>query len=619
MATTFTGGPAAQVDRIFDKAERYAKAAESGLRGFTAQLERIDYEPPISADGFKWDDVKPPVFDPGPQKPEMPPIEFKEPSGVPTDLAEELPDIEIDKFTELAPGVNMPIAPSLSYGSVPSVPSVGVVTVPDAPLLVMPDTPGYMTINTVSFGGVDLHENWLTRLEDTPTLTLASPTPYSYVAGPEYASSLLDNLKARLLERMIGGTGLPPAVEQAIWDRARSRETTTALANQAEIMRASEAMGFPLPSGLLAAQMREAQKTYYDKLSGLSRDVAIKQAELEQENMRQTIAAGMQLESQLIDYSYKMEAMAFEASKTAAEMALQAYNAAIERFKALLQGYQTYASAYKTIIDGQLAKVEVYKAQLQGEQTKAQINTTLVAQYKASIEARMAQVEIYRAQVGAAQTLIQLEQAKIGAAGEQIRAYVARVNAETAKVEVYKAGVEAEATKINIYKIKADAFSSKVGAQAEYARALVSRYNALVSAKAGEWDGYKAKVQAESARIEALGKQSTSLLDSYRIEMTSTQAKAEMYTKQWEVAIKQKEASAQIAMSAEKMNHDIVASADARRIDAVKAGTQVYAQLVASAYSMMKVSAGVDARSSTSVGYNYSGQMTSISSGPTAI
>lgn len=201
MATTFTNGPAAQVDRIFGKAEQYAKTAESGLKGFTAQLERIDYAPPINSSGFKWDDVKPPAFDPGPQKPVLPPIGFKGPSGVPTDLAEELPDIEIDKFTELAPGVNMPIAPSLSYGSVPSVPSVGVVTVPDAPLLVMPDTPGYMTINTVSFGGVDLHENWLTRLEDTPTLTLASPTPYSYVAGPEYASSLLDNLKARLLAR----------------------------------------------------------------------------------------------------------------------------------------------------------------------------------------------------------------------------------------------------------------------------------------------------------------------------------------------------------------------------------------------------------------------------------
>lgn len=67
---------------------------------------------------------------------------------------------------------------------------------------------------------------------------------------------------------MNGGTGLAPAVEQAIWDRARSRETQTALANQTEVMRTSEALGFPLPSGVLASQLRAAQEDYYNKLSG---------------------------------------------------------------------------------------------------------------------------------------------------------------------------------------------------------------------------------------------------------------------------------------------------------------------------------------------------------------
>ena len=611
--------PAEQVDRVFTKAERYAASALGDLKGFTQQLSRINFDPPVNADGFKWDDVKPPTIPSSPRRPDMPNITFNSPGNIPGTLSESLPGISISSFDEAAPDIYLPAAPTISYGPVPLVPSVGSIAVPSAPVVSMPATPNYLAINTVNFGGVDLHEDWLTRLEDAPTLTLASPTPYSYVAGEEYTSALLAGIKARLNERLAGGTGLAPAVEQAIWDRARSRETTTALANQAEIMRASEAMGYPLPSGVLAAQMRQAQKDYFDKLSGLSRDVAIKQADLEQQNLRDTIAAGMQLEGQLIDYSYKMEQMAFEASKTAAEMALQAYNAAIEKFKALLQGYQTYASAYKTIIDGQLAKVEVYKAQLQAEQTKAQINNTLVEQYKASISAGMAQVEIYRAQVSAAQTLVELEKAKISAAGEQIRGYVAQVNAETAKVEAYKASVEAEQTKVTIYKVKSEAFSAKVGAQAEYARALVSRYNALVSAKTGEWEGYRARVQAESARMEALGKQSGALLDAYRIDMTAIQAQAEMYTKQWEVTVEQKKAAAQIAMAAEKMNADIIGQAEARHIDAVKVGTQVYAQLTASAYSMLKVSAGVDARSSMNIGYNYSGQMTSIAAGPTAI
>ena len=148
-----------------------------------------------------------------------------------------------------------------------------------------------------------------------------------------------------------------------------------------------------------------------------------------------------------------------------------------------------------------------------------------------------------------------------------------------------------------------------MGAQAEYARALVSRYNALVSAKTGEWEGYRARVQAESARMEALGKQSGALLDAYRIDMTAIQAQAEMYTKQWEVTIEQKKAAAQIAMAAEKMNSDIINQTEARHIDAIKVGTQVYAQLTASAYSMMSVNARVSGDTQTSISYSYKGDV----------
>lgn len=408
---------------------------------------------------------------------------------------------------------------------------------------------------------------------------------------------------------MAGGTGLPTAVEQAIWDRARSRETQTALANEAEIMRASEAMGFQLPSGVLAAQLREAQQAYYDKLSGLSRDIGIKQAELEQENLKQTIASGMQLEGQLIDYSFKLEQLTFETAKTTADNAVQIYNAQVEQFKALLSAYNTYATAYKTVMDAELSKVEVYKAELQAEQTKAEVNNSLVQQYKAQIEAGLSQVEIYKAQVGAANTLIQLEQARIGAAGEQIKAYVAQVNAETSKVEAYKAELQAETTKVEVYRVKAQAFIARTGAQAEKARAETSRYSALAQAKEAQWRGYTAQVEAERSRIAALGAQSTALLEGYKAGAAAIETEAGMHTKVWESQMRQYEASQNIAVQAAKINGDFTIQANNARLDAAKAGTQVYAQLTSSAYGMMHTSAGISGSASMSVGYSYGGDV----------
>ena len=52
-----------------------------------------------------------------------------------------------------------------------------------------------------------------------------------------------------------------------------------------------------------------------------------------------------------------------------------------------------------------------------------------------------------------------------------------------------------------------------------------------------------------------------------------------------------------------------IIEAVAARLDAAKAGTQVYAQLVSSAYGMMHTSAGISGSASMSVGYSYGGDV----------
>lgn len=597
------------VRTAFADARTYANDATSRMTTFLSSLNTSIYAPPSIS--VTWNSLTAPTLDSLPEVPALPTIQFAAPSGQPGSFAPVAPTINIDSFDEEAPELNLPSVPNIVYGQAPTIPSIGAVAVPAAPTISAPSVPAYLTLSAVGFGGVDLREDWLDRLEDIPELDLVAPTPYRYARGAEYASALLDSLKGRIQQRLAGGTGLDPAAEQAIWDRGRDRETKIALANEQDILRSSEALGFQLPAGVVAAQVRAAQQAYYDKLSDLSRDVMVKQAELEQQNLKDAIAAGMQLEGQLIDYSYKLEQLTFESAKEFAANAIQVHGAALQRYTALLEGYKTYASVYKTIIDAELAKVEVYKAQLSAEETKASVNNALVQQYKAQIEASMAQVEIYRAQVGAAQTLVQLEQAKIGAAGEQIKAYVAQVNAETAKVEAYKAQVTAEATKVDVYRTKAQAFSAKSGAQAESARANIALYSAQAQAYTAQWEGYRAKIGAEQARIQALGLQSNALLDGYKAAATATTAKAEMHTKVWETQIRQYEAGQNITLQAAKINADNLIATNNARLDAAKVGAQVYAQLTASAYNIISANANANSQASNSVSYQYSNETTS--------
>lgn len=182
-----------------------------------------------------WTSIAPPSLPDLPESPTLPMINFAVPAGQPAELELETPSVVIDTFNELAPDLVLPDAPSLSYGVVPTIPEINDVAIPASPLVVMPDAPTYLTLTPVAFAGIDTHDEWLEKLDAIPTLELAAPTPFSYSPGPEYASSLLDSLKSKLLERMSSATGLDPAVEQAIWDRARSRETKTALANEADI------------------------------------------------------------------------------------------------------------------------------------------------------------------------------------------------------------------------------------------------------------------------------------------------------------------------------------------------------------------------------------------------
>ena len=610
--TTYLDRSAFPVQVVVDKYLKSVELAEAAARKSeeaAVTFRNSIYKPPQIS--VQWQTLAAPNLPPVPDMPELPNVQFEEPGAPPASLDISFGDVQIDDINLKIPELNFGAAPDLVIGSAPALPSIRDVDVPDAPQVSLPDVPQFLQLQTVAFGGVNLREEWLDKLGDIPELTLVEPVPFDHTIGSEYASQLLDGLKAALNARIHGGTGLDPTVEQKIWDRARDRETQIALTKERDVLRGAEALGFALPSGVLAAQLADVRREYHDKLSSLSRDIAIKQAELEQENIKASIQMAITLESTLIDNHYKYEQLAFEAAKVTAEQSISVINARIEQFKALLQGYQAYASTYDTLIKAELSKVEVFKALLSAEETKANINKSLVERYKAEIEGRMAAVEIYKARVGAAQTMVELEKTRIQAGAEQVKAFVATVNAEVSKADLYKTRVSAETAKVDAVEAVARAYGAKVGAQAEKARIEVAKVQAQVAAKSLEWDGWKAKLAASVARVEAAAKASGMLVDGYKVGAAASEAQAMSIMRRWEADIKQYEASQNLAMQAAKANMDAVMHTNDAKLRAAEIAMTTSSQQVASAWSMVSASAQIDAGSRESISYNYSGDVSS--------
>ncbi len=584
-------GPAELVQDKYSRSVELASAATSAVNGFQQALNASIYAPPTIS--VQWQTLAAPNLPPIPNLPSLPSIDLQIPSGQPSALDATIENVQIDDFDVAMPELNFPAAPSLTIGQAPVLPQVRDVAIPDAPIIELPDTPEFLSLQTHTFGGINLHEDWLDKLDEIPTLSVLQPAPFEYSPGARYASQLLDSLKAQLNSRIHGGTGLSPAVEQAIWGRALDRESVVALAREQEVMRGAEALGFPLPSGVLAGQLADARREYHDKLSGLSRDIAIKQAELEQANLQQATQLALQLESTLLEDTYKLEVLAIDAAKATAENAIAAHNAAVEHYKALLAGYQAYASAYETVIRAELNKIEVFKALLSAEQTKAEINKSLVDRYKAEIDGAMASVQIYQARVGAAKTLVELEGTRIQAGAEQVKAFVATVNAETAKADIYKATIGAESAKVEAIGTLARAYAAKVGGQAEKARVEIAKLQAKVQAKSLEWDGWKAKLSAATAQVEAAARKSSVIVDGYRIGASAAEAQAGAYMRRWEADIKQYEAGTNIALQAAKINNDAVIHTNDARMEAAKVGLATSSQRLASAWAMVSASAQI--------------------------
>lgn len=86
-----------------------------------------------------------------------------------------------------------------------------------------------------------------------------------------------------------GYSGIPPALELAIWERARGKEMIEAVRLEEEAMAQMAARGFSLPPGVLADRVLQIQQEAANKSATIARELAIKQIDIAVEMVKLAI------------------------------------------------------------------------------------------------------------------------------------------------------------------------------------------------------------------------------------------------------------------------------------------------------------------------------------------
>lgn len=98
-----------------------------------------------------------------------------------------------------------------------------------------------------------------------------------------------------------GGVGLPPAIEEALWNRERERELKEISRLQSESINSFADRGWSLPGGLLIDERAKIAEAGADRIAAASRDRAIKDAEIRIDMLKFAVEKGVQMRLGVLD------------------------------------------------------------------------------------------------------------------------------------------------------------------------------------------------------------------------------------------------------------------------------------------------------------------------------
>jgi hypothetical protein len=402
--------------------------------------------------------------------------------------------------------------PAVDTSGQPTHPSSHPVTYPKEPSWTEPPLPPLMTLTVPVFSGIKepLFKDYIPIFSATP------PAGLMYTPG-EYVSTLLDKLKNKIFTFLDGGTGMPIAIQDALFQAARQREQQTALAAQQTAFDTWAGRGFGMPPGMLVEVVESAYEKSRFAENALERDILSKSAQWEIENLRHYVAQGVALESALMQMWNQMEQRTLDAAKAQADIEVEIYKLAVSLYEMQQNARKISAEVYKAQWEGEAAKVAAYKAQIDAVVAQGQLNEQYLKVYLGMWEGIKAEAQVYATTMQGSQIMAETNKIAIEGYGADVQAWLGVLKARMTPIEVYTETMKGEAVKatalesmtkgfvatVQAQEIEANVKMKQMGLQLESVNSSVNKYQATLKFMSDHIQAQLANIQAQAAAFNA--------------------------------------------------------------------------------------------------------------------
>lgn len=515
--------------------------------------------------------------------------------GEPEEIA---PPARPDLPVYAAPDVDIDIPPPEyeDYTAAIPFPELRPITLPTAPIIDYDD---------IVFEGV------------RPEFTAIAPDAEDFAfQNSDYQSLILDETKAKVLEIFNGQTGLPVAVENALFERMREQEQENAQRDIDTARNDWAARGWKQPPGMLAAAEYRARRDAGNRIAAANRDQMIQHHQAALEMLKTALSTAMQMEDVWSRMFMSAEDRRLQAAKMKLDLAVQVFNALINRYQAEAQMFSVDAQVFNAKFQAAQAKLEIYTAELRGKQLIGELNEQDVRIFAQRIGALEVNAQVYRAKVEGFRALFDALDAKVGVYRAQIESNQGLLSGYETDVRAFGERLRAQTARDDRFKVRADIYSTNMGA-------WKTRFDALLAEQersfkiadlrrdtfASNTERVRAFVDGEQARISALRDKYAALASEinakgdvekarYTLMLSLAQAKIARFESASNMLMKNGEITIQSALTAENM-----------MLRAQETATTTLAQMAAGYTSAANVNASISDSSSSSISYSFSGEL----------
>lgn len=499
-------------------------------------------------------------------RPSIPAVATNPPPTAPASTFSALTDVAVPVLAASAPVLAFPSAPATTLPAAPGAAPVFVSPdIPTAPLVNLPTVPTFASLQLPDSPTIDL-PSFTAAL---PSDDLLTPTASFQFYEAAYESTLLDPLKAKLLDDLVnGGYGIDTADEIALFNRARDREVEAAFTRIEEAGSIMAGRGFPLPPGELAVHMDRAWQDMQNKVSSASRDITLERSKLFVENRQFTIVQVKETEQILLGFHSAVQERALNVAKLTVEMSIALYNASLAKFNARLEAYKTEAVVFGERIRGELAKADIYRTQIEAAGVQVQVQRQLVDVYLAQLRGVEVSVDIFKTQMEAANIQSQIERTRMEAFQSQINAYTAQVQAKVAEFGLYRAQIDGEIAKVTAFEAQVRAYNGEVQAVKTQSDIQLGRLQSETEQARIKLAGFQGELAVYEADVRRQLESGRLVVDTYRADIEQNRVLTDGYRANAELKISEINATVQQNI---QINTMAIENAKAKLIAAVEA------------------------------------------------